>query len=63
MAHPVCKIAFSAVTLLVVQQEDHPIHEIGVVGAGMVISPEQGADDLHVVSPADTIDTPSCLLQ
>jgi len=41
------RIAFSAVTLLVGRQEGHPACKNQVLGAGMVLCLERGAD-LHI---------------
>jgi len=56
-------LAFSALTLLVGQQEGHPAwKKTEWWGAGVVICLEQGAD-LHNYGPADATATQCLLLQ
>ena len=45
-----CTVAFSALTLLVGRQEDHPACKIfSVWGVGVIICLKRGADCLHMV--------------
>ena len=45
-----CQIAFSALTLLVGQQEEHPARKkTEWCGAGMVMVMKRSANDLHMV--------------
>ena len=54
-----CEFAFSALTLLVGRQEGHPACKNRVVGAGVVVCLEQGAD-LHMAQLMPLPLTVSC---